>query len=251
MRRRLVLIAWLAAALHAAPAPAAEAPEEAFRTANRHARSGDLPRAIEGYAALAAEGHDGASLYWNWSQAAELRGTLGEALWALLRAREREPGDPAIERELERLREIAGLEPAELAPEPLAALGRRARRYRLGLLALLVLAGSVLAHAALRLGVTWRGLPALSGTLLGLGLLLATPAWVAGLATPTAVVAEAGVPLLDAASPTAEPVATLREGEVVLVLEESAGYLQVQDSSGARGWADAERVRRLEAVPSS
>ena len=39
---------------------------------------------------------------------------------------------------------------------------------------------------------------------------------------------------------------TLREGEVVPVLEASGDYLRVEDSSGARGWALAADVRRLD-----
>ena len=55
-----------------------------------------------------------------------------------------------------------------------------------------------------------------------------------------------GAPLLDAASPTGEPVGTLREGEVVPILETSGGHVRVEDSSGARGWALASDVRRVD-----
>ena len=54
-----------------------------------------------------------------------------------------------------------------------------------------------------------------------------------------------GTPLLEAASPTAEPVGTLREGEVVPILQRSGGYVRIEDSSGARGWARAEQVRPI------
>ena len=83
---------------------------------------------------------ESASLYWNWAQAATARGAHGEALWALLRARELDPGDRAVVRDVERLRESLNLDPAEIAPEPLAAAGRLARRFRLDLVALVLLA---------------------------------------------------------------------------------------------------------------
>ncbi|MGE5126463.1 MAG: SH3 domain-containing protein, partial [Betaproteobacteria bacterium] len=51
---------------------------------------------------------------------------------------------------------------------------------------------------------------------------------------------------LDAASPGAEPIGTLREGEVVPVLEASGDWLRVEDNAGARGWARAGDVRRLD-----
>ena len=49
-------------------------------------------------------------------------------------------------REIDRLREAANLDPAEIAPEPLAALARLSRRFHLGLVAL-VLAAACLASA--------------------------------------------------------------------------------------------------------
>jgi hypothetical protein len=69
---------------------------------------------------------------------------------------------------------------------------------------------------------------------------------IAGLASPTAVVVRRGAPLLDAAGPTAGTLGSLREGEVVVVLEESGGYLRVEDSSGARGWASSTDAWRLD-----
>ena len=65
------------------------------------------------------------------------------------------------------------------------------------------------------------------------------------LAWPTGAVVRRGAPLLDAASPTAEALGTLREGEVVPILETSGDYLRVEDSSGARGWALTRDVRRI------
>jgi hypothetical protein len=229
----------------------AASPDERFDEATDLARAGDYPAAIEIYAALAAEGRQSPSLYWNWAQAALARGAPGEALWALLRARELDPGDRAVGRETERLREALNLDPAEIAPEPLAGVARLARRYRLDLLAAVLLLLSVAAHvvARLRPGLRW---PAPVAWLsLGLGLLLgAAPA--AGLwARPTGVVVRRGAPLLDAASPTADAIGTLREGEVVPVLEPGETWLRIEDASGARGWAHRDDVRPLTGLPGS
>jgi tetratricopeptide (TPR) repeat protein len=232
-----------AALLHAGPA------EDRFREANDLVRAGDYPRAISAYAELARTGNESATLYWNWAQAASARGAHGEALWALLRARELDPSDRAVARDAERLRASLNLDPAEVAPEPLAAVGRFARRYRLDLVAVLLLAASVLAHA---LGRTRLRLPAASGlawTTLALGLAAAAGPLVASLGRPTAAVVRRGAPLLDAASPSANPTGTLREGEVVPVLDTSGDWLQVEDNAGARGWAHQADVRRLDRAP--
>ena len=71
----------------------------------------------------------------------------------------------------------------------------------------------------------------------------------ASFARPTAVVVRRGAPLLDAASPTAEATGSLREGEVVPVLQASGAWLRIEDNAGARGWAHADDVRRLDAAP--
>jgi Bacterial SH3 domain len=232
----------------ASPARSAELPrdrEAAFREANELARAGDYPKAIALYEQLARGGTSSGSLFWNWGQAAAARGATGEALWALLRARELEPGDRAVLRDIERLREAANLDPAEIAPEPLLAAARLARRCRLDLVAVALLALSLAAHAIARLapGARWAGTVLWSSLVAGL-FVSAVPA-VGALARPVGVVLHRGAPLLDAASPTAESVGTLREGEVVPILERSGGYVRVEDSSGARGWASAEDVRGL------
>jgi len=69
------------------------------------------------------------------------------------------------------------------------------------------------------------------------------------LARPTGTVVRRGAPLLDSASPTAEAVGTLREGEVVPILEASGDWVRVEDNAGARGWAHVADVRRLDAPP--
>ena len=242
------------AAMHAeapasAPAPARDGtPQAQFRRAGEMARGGDFPGAIAIYQRLAAGGAESATLYWNWAQAAAARGSMGEALWALLRARELDPGDRAVARDIERLRESASLDRAELAPDPLASLARASRRFRLDALALLLLLVSLCAHAVLK----WRragALAPLMWTTLALGLAIAVVPVAGALAHTTGAVVRRGAPLFDAASPTAEAVGTLREGEVLPILESSGGYVRVEDSSGARGWALASDVRSLGSAP--
>jgi len=243
-----VIFAAARAAAAGADDARAASPAETFRRANELARSGDYPKAIALYGELAAGGAESASLYWNWGQAAAARGATGEAFWALLRARELSPGDRAVSREIERLREAANLDPAELAPEPLAGLGRFVRRFRLDLMGLSLLAASAVVHVALRIRGA-RFSPATVWTLLALGLVCAAAPLVATLARPTGVVVRWQAPLADAASPSAEAIGSLREGEVVPILEASGDYLRVEDSSGARGWALAEDVRPLDRAP--
>jgi len=225
------------------------APAERFRVANEAARGGDYPKAIAGYAEVAASGAESASLYWNWAQAAAARGATGEALFALLRARELEPGDRAVTREVERVRQAANLDAAEIAPEPLAALARWTRRLHLSLLALVLAAVSLGLHAGGRLLPRGRRFAVAGLWTLAAAAAVGTIPLVASLARPTAVVVRRGAPLLEAASPTAAPVGALREGEVVPVLDDGGAFLHVEDSSGARGWAHVGDVRRLDRAP--
>ena len=244
-------VAFLAAVVgvFAPRSSAAASPEERFREANEAVRGGDYPKGIALYGELAASGAESVALYWNWAQAARARGAQGEALWALLRARELDPSDAAVLRDAERLREGANLDRAEIAPEPLAGLARAARRFRLDVAALLLLVLSLGGHAALRLIPSAGRLVPIAWTALLLGLLTAAVPVAASFARPTGVVVRRGAPLLDAASPTAKAAGALREGEVVPILEASGHYLRVEDSSGARGWARAADVWPLEGPP--
>jgi hypothetical protein len=223
----------------------AAAPENRFREAGERARAGDYPQALALYQELRGSGIESPALYWNWAQAAAARGGQGEALWALLRARELDPGDRGVAREIERLREGANLDPAELQPDPLAAVARAARRFRLDVVASFLLVLSLAAHLAVRWRRTGGAVARMAWTTLVLGLTVALVPVAGGFARPTGVVVRRGAPLLESASPTAEPTGTLREGEVVPILEQSAGYVRVEDSSGVRGWATADDVRSL------
>jgi len=237
---RLLGTLLLASALAAAP-PAADR----FREANERARAGDTPKALEIYRELAQGKVERAALYWNWAQAAGARGAQGEALWALLRAREIAPGDGAVGREIERLRQAANLDPAEIAPDPLTVVARTARRFRLDLVACLLLAISVAAHAGLRWRRAGAPLARMAWTALALGLAVAVVPVAGAYARPTGVVIRRGAPVLDAASPTAESIGSLREGEVVPLLGRSGDYVRVEDSSGVRGWAAAADLSPL------
>jgi uncharacterized protein YgiM (DUF1202 family) len=112
-----------------------------------------------------------------------------------------------------------------------------------------LLALSLGAHVLARVRPRTGGPGAAAWAALSLGLVVAAVPVAASLARPTATVIRRGAPLLDAASPTAEATGTLREGEVVPVLESSGVWLRVEDNAGARGWAHADDVRRLDAAP--
>jgi hypothetical protein len=229
---------------------AEETPQARFAAANAVARSGDTPKAIASWAALATSGLESASLYWNWAQAASARGGRGEALWALLRARELDPTDRAVGREIERVRESLALDAAEVAPDPRPFIVRWGRWLRLDLLAAALLATSLLARGLGNVS-RWRRRARASSWAAGIaGTLLVVSLWAASTAGAQAVVIRKGAPLLDGASPAAEAVGVLREGEVLPVLEASGEFLRVEDSSGARGWAHVEDVRRLDQAPS-
>jgi hypothetical protein len=232
----------LLALLALSAAGRADTPAERFRAAGEQLRAGDALKAVAIYRELADAGVQSASLYWNWAQAASSRGEVGEALWAMLRAREIEPGDRALGREIQRLRESANLDAAEIAPEPLAVLERASRRFRLGWVVLLLAAISLLSHVAARLLPAHRWPAPTAWATLALAIALGVVPVAGSMARPTGVVVRHGAPLLDAASPTAGAIGALRQAEVVPVLERSADYLRVEDSSGARGWAHADDV---------
>ena len=245
-----VAAAALAMLLVAAGAMAAT-PQDRFREATQHVQAGDVQKGVAIYRELAASGAESGSLYWNWAQAASSKGALGEALWALLRGREVEGADATVRREIERLRQAANLDTAELAPDPIAGLASAARRLHLDLLAAALLLVSLAAHALARALPLARWPIPTAWLALVLGLALGVVALAEMLANPTAVVVRRGVPLADAASPSASVLATLREGEVVPVLGASGAYLRVQDSSGARGWVTAQDVWRLDCTPAA
>jgi SH3 domain-containing protein len=247
--RRALAAAFLLLASAAGAAPPRATVERGFQQAGEAVRAGDYVKGTALYRELAASGAESASLYWNWAQAAAARGATGEALWALVRGREVEPGDGAVRREVERLREAANLDPAEMAPDPLSSLALLSRRFHLALLALVALALSVAIHAAQRLLPPRRGWKRAAVAALVLGLGLAAIPLAASFARPTAVVLRRGAPLLESASPTADALGALREGEVVPVLAESGDYLRVEDSSGARGWVHADDLGRLGQPP--
>jgi hypothetical protein len=251
---RVVSAALLCASGWSVWAALGEEPNARFRAANERARAGDYPAAIVSYRQIAESSLASASLYWNWAQAARARGAVGEALWALLMARERDPLDRAVGRAIDQARQDLNLDPAELAPEPLAAVTRWARWLHLGWIAIGLLAVSVLAHATDRVvrgASRWAARVGWSSA--GLGCVVTMVALAGVSVRPTAVIVRRGAPLVDAASPTAEPLGSLREGEVVPILERSGEYLRIQDSSGARGWALAEDVAEVavEALPTA
>jgi tetratricopeptide (TPR) repeat protein len=244
---RAALLGALTAAsglLSLARADVTQGPDALFREANDLARAGDYPRATANYAEIAARGQDSASLYWNWAQASRARGATGEALWALLRALELEPGDDAVDRAIEEVRAELHLDRAELQPDPRAVAARLARRFGLEWAAAVFAVASLVAHAAARFSRSPRA-RSLAFVAAVLAVVLALAPVLGSSARPLAVVVRRGAPLLPSASPTAVAASTLREGEVVPILDRSGHYVRLEDSSGARGWALAEDVRPL------
>jgi hypothetical protein len=112
-----------------------------------------------------------------------------------------------------------------------------------------LLGASLLLHAGARLLPGSRRAVFSGWLTLSVGALVAVAPLAGSFARPTAVVLRRGAPLSEGATPTSDAIGTLREGEVVPILERSAGYLRIEDSSGARGWADAEDVRGLDGPP--
>ncbi len=169
MRPRL---AWLllATLLVASLAHAqSETPEALFRRGNENAARSRWDDAIVDYSRLAGTGVRAPSLYWNWAQAASASGRKGEALWALLCARDLTPTDSSMIREAERLRSELGLDPSEVSQGLLGDLRLLARRFRFDGIAIAVL---LLSLAALQ-GKKPR--TALSFWCLLLGVVLAAP----------------------------------------------------------------------------
>ena len=225
------------------------APDARFREASGLVLEGDAVAAVAIYRELAVAGHESASLYWNWAQAAAARGELGQALWALQRGREIEPSDARLDEEIEHLRDAASLDPAEITPEPLQGLARISRRWHLGLSSIVLLLVSLGCHAVARQVREARWAAPAAWAALTLGVTLAALPLTAGLARPTAVIVSPDAPLFDAASPTAEHIAALREGEVIPILATSGNYLRIEDSAGSRGWAHQRDVWRLDRGP--
>jgi hypothetical protein len=244
--RRSAAAGTLLAVLAIGAAARADTPAARFRAAGEQLRAGDAPKAIATYRDLAASGIESASLYWNWAQAASARGETGEALWAMLRARDLDPGDRALPREIQRLREAVNLDPAEIAPEPLAVLERTSRRFHLDWVVVMLAALSLAGHVALRLLPAHRWPAPTAWVTFVLAMALGAVPVAGALARPTGVVVRHGAPLLDSASPTAHAIGSLREAEVVPLVERTADYVRVEDSSGARGWAHRDDVWPLE-----
>lgn len=228
---------------------AAASPDERFRESTALLRAGDIPAGVDILRELAATGHESVNLYWNWAQGATARGHTGEALWALLRAREVGPHDTAVEREIERLRTALRLEVTEINPVPTAGLARAARDWHLGALSAGLAGLSVLLRLIAWRRYTLRWPTVGSGVAAGFALALVAVVVVGATSRPTAVVTARDAALWDSASATARPIANLREGEVVTVHDSADSFLRIQDSSGARGWARTSEVWVLDRPP--
>jgi hypothetical protein len=234
--------AWLFTAMFlGAPSTGAqsEAPDVVFRRGNENAARSRWDDAMVEYGRLAAQGVRAPSLYWNWAQAAAASGKKGEALWALMRARELAPTDPAMIREVERFRGELGLDPSEVSLGFLGDLRMFARRFRFDGLAIAALLLSTFVAMGKKKNTS------LSLGSFALGILLAAPFFAGSWREPRAVVAQKDAPLLDAPRNDALALSNLREGEVVPLLGQDGEYVRIQDASGARGFAHRNDVRAI------
>jgi hypothetical protein len=242
MRLRSV-VGLLAAALLWASAATAQTPasasSEGFRRGNESAARSAWTDAIAEYHRLEAEGVRAPSLYWNWAQAASASGRKGEAIWALLRAQELGPRDAGVARDLERLRGELGLDPSEVSLGVVGDARRLARRFRFDVIAVLLFLASI----AVLFGKTPR--PAWSLGAFLAGLLVVAPLLGGAWRGSRGVVVQKDAPLLDIPRDDAVALANLREGEAVPLLADEGEYLQIQDASGARGFALKTDVRQL------
>ena len=238
---KLRLLRLLLATLVWAPSAGAqtEAPSTVFRRGNESAARSRWDDAILEYRRLAGEGVRAPSLYWNWAQAASAGGRKGEALWALMRARDLAPTDASMIREVERLRTELGLDPSEISLGFLGDLRMVARRFRFDAFAIAAFLLSMILMTGNK-----RRAPLSLGSLV-LGLLLIAPFFAGSWREPRAVVAQKDAPLMDAARNDAVALANLREGEVVPLLGLEGEYVRIQDASGARGFAHKDDVRAI------
>ena len=217
-----------------------EAPAALFRRGNESAARSLWDNAIVEYSRLAKDGVRAPSLYWNWAQAASAAGRKGEALWALMRARELSPTDAGMIREVERHRSELGLDPSEISLGFLGDLRMLGRRFRCDIFAI-----AAFLFSSIIVATRSRKRTALSLGSFVLGLLLAAPFFLGSWSEPRAVVAQKDAPLLDAPRADAVALANLREGEVVPLLGQEGDYVKIQDASGARGFAHRNDVRPL------
>ena len=234
----LAALLWTPMAEAQAQAPG-DAPTAVFRRGNEGAARSQWDAALGAYAELEKQGVRAPSLYWNWAQTAAAAGKKGEALWAVLRARELAPADSSLSRELERLRAELGLDPSEVSLGLLGDLRVQARRFRLDLAAMVFL--------VISLGALFGKKPraTLSRAALLAGVLLALPFFGGAWRGPRGVVIQKDAPLLDIPRDDAVALANLREGEAVPLLAFEGDYVRIQDASGARGFAHKGDVRKI------
>ena len=216
-----------------------ESPGDLFRRGNESAARSRWDDAIIDYGRLAEEGVRAPSLYWNWAQAAAASGRRGEALWALLQARDLAPRDSSVARDLERLRGELGLDPSEVSLGFLGDARAMARHFRFDGLAIAAFLLSMVAALLKKPG------SALAGASFLIGLLLITPVLAGQWREARGVVVQKDAPLVDIPREDAVALANLREGEVVPLLGEEGDYVRIQDASGARGFAHKNDVRRV------
>lgn len=210
-----------------------------FRKGNDAAAHSRWDEAVSEYARLSQAKVQAPSLYWNWAQAALGRGRKGEAMWALMRARDLAPQDATVMREVERLRAEMGLDPSEISLGFLGDARLIAQRFRFDAISI------VLFLASLGAALVKNPRRLLSTSCFAAGLLAGLPLFAGAWREPRGVVVQKDAPLVDAPKTEAIALSNLREGEVVPLLGEEGEYVRIQDASGARGFAHKADVRMI------
>jgi hypothetical protein len=216
-----------------------ETPAAVFRRANENAARSQWDEALAAYAQLEKTGSRAPSLYWNWAQTAAAGGRKGEALWALIRARDLHPADSSLNREIDGLRGELGLDPSETSLGLLGDLRVSARRFRLDIVA------AVMFFVSIGALIGRKPRPGISRAAFAAGALFALPFLLGVWRETRGVIIQKDAPLLDIPRNDAIALANLREGEAVPLLGDEGDYLKIQDASGARGFAHKSDVRKI------
>jgi tetratricopeptide (TPR) repeat protein len=220
--------------------PAADAAREAWGAANAAYRAGDFRRAAMAYDALLAEWSD-PLLEADLAAALWREGRGGEALAHYLRALDLAPRARTVRSDLDRLRRSLG-DPPDARPPWARALARAA----LDELVLLLLVVNTAAFALFLFGRARPGLRpfAVAGFLaiVALAGVTALHAWTIDPTSWVVAGGDAEVRAVAEPPPGTPPIATLREGSVLRVLERGRAAWRVQPSGLPAGWVARDRI---------
>lgn len=229
---------------------------EIFSMSNAAYFRGDYPAAIRGYESLLELGIDDPDVYFNLGISYARAGRCGAAMVQFERTLRLAPGDRGAENGIaicrtnltQRRAELRGEAVLEERPSLLSGLVRAFSEQTLAWAMLLIHSfffGSLLALRLIR-GESARTAFAVSAPILGLlliasaGLLLAKRgAFEDG---RPAIVLRENAELREGPDPRARVRAKVLEGERARIFGRSSGFIDLQTSTGQRGWVDARDV---------